>query len=314
MKKFIPAIAGGSLSAFLFIYDQFGLSLIERFLLFAVFTFPPLVLLLLQFGDQSKLRRRLLALLTLLQLPAGLLTLASLLSSSVWGLHDSALPGGLSFGWLLFTLLLGLYGVLILKEKGKQPEELAIAAGLLFFVVGGIWFVLYQNQVVFFRVNPGVSALSAVHFHFSSAIIPIFIGMMGRVLPKKGWYNWVVGIDIAGPILIAFGIVFSKVVEMTGVTLFACNIFIYTAYLLIHLRRYGRSLAAWLLTISCAAFYCIVALSLLYPAVRRLYSLTIMDFIPVYGALHAFGFVLFGLVGWVMMMSRMASQGRTIHD
>ena len=218
----------------------------------------------------------------------------------MWGLESTTIPGILSLGWLLFTLLLGIYGLTtIMISKGKAAE-IAIGAGLVYFFIGGIWFTLYQYQLDLFQANPATHALSSLHFHFSSAIVPIFIGELGRIMTKKSWYPWIVTIDIIGPILIAIGMIFSKPIEYIGVTLFACNIVVYTAYLLAYLRKLSLdNKATILLGLSCLAFYTVVVLSILYPLLRNMFSLTILDFIPIYGSLHAFGFVLCGLIGWV---------------
>jgi hypothetical protein len=238
-----------------------------------------------------------------LQYPAALLTLFSVMSNKMWGFEGTAIPGMLSLGWLLFTLLLGIYSLTtIVMAKGKAAE-IAIGAGLVYFFIGGMWFTLYQYQVNLFNANVATHALSSVHFHFSSAIVPIFIGALGRIMTKKSWYPWVVAIDIIGPLLIASGMIFSKPIEYVGVALFACNIVFYTAYLLAYLRKNALNMqASFFLGLSCLAFYTVVVISIFYPLLKNMYSLTILDFIPIYGALHAFGFVLCGLIGWVYML------------
>lgn len=103
--------------------------------------------------------------------------------------------------------------------------------------------------------------------------------------------------------MIAIGMIFSKPIEYVGVTLFACNIVVYTAYLLAYLRKNTLDIkAAFFLGLSCLAFYTVVVISIFYPLLKNMYSLTILDFIPIYGSLHAFGFVLCGLIGWVFMV------------
>lgn len=300
----IPTIPGGIIAILIFSLDYFQFELVEKFILFAAFVVVPLVILLLGYDEQNKQQRKIYAAIKLLQLPAAILALASVMASKTWGLGSTAIPGTLSLGWLLLTLLLCIYGLtLIVNHKGRAAE-IAIGAGLIYFFIGGIWFVLYQYQVDFFQAKPATHALSSVHFHFSSAIVPMFIGVLGRIMTKKSWYPWVVAIDIIGPILIAVGIIFSKPIEYIGVTLFACNIAIYTTYLLTYLRKNDslRNKSSLFLVLSCMAFYIIVVLSMFYPLLKNTFSLTIHDFIPIYGSLHSFGFVLFGLIGWVYMI------------
>lgn len=103
--------------------------------------------------------------------------------------------------------------------------------------------------------------------------------------------------------MIAIGMIFSKPIEYIGVGLFACNIVVYTAYLLTYLRKNALDIKATIfLGLSCLAFYTVVVISIFYPLLKNMYSLTILDFIPIYGSLHAFGFVLCGLIGWVFMV------------
>lgn len=304
MKSLLaPAFPGGIITFLIFYFDYFQFELVEQFLLFAAFVIVPLVILLLNYDDKNKHQQMVYTAMKWLQYPAALLTLTSIMSSKMWGFASTAIPGVLSLGWLLFTLLLGIYGLSTIMISRGKATEIAIGAGLVYFFIGGIWFTLYQYQLNLFQANPATHALSSLHFHFSSAIVPIFIGALGRIMTKKSWYPWVVAIDIIGPILIAIGMIFSKPVEYIGVTLFACNIVVYTAYLFAYLRKNSLDKkATFFLGLSCLAFYTVVVISIFYPLLRNMYTLTILDFIPIYGSLHAFGFVLCGVIGWVYMV------------
>ncbi|MFF2533521.1 YndJ family transporter [Brevibacillus sp. NPDC058079] len=299
----VRTIPGGIITILIFYLDYFPFNLVEKFLMFAAFVIVPLVILLLRYDEKNKHQRGIYGAINLLQFPAALLALASVMGSKTWGLGSTPIPGTLSLGWLLFTFLLGIYGLTIIVNRKGRTEEIAIGAGLVYFFIGGIWFTLYQFQFDLFQAKPATHALSSVHFHFSSAIVPIFIGLLGRVMTKKSWYPWVVAVDIIGPILIAIGIIFSKPIEYIGVTLFACNIAIYTTYLLAYLKR-GSFLnkSNFFLVLSYIAFYTIVVVSISYPLLKNMFSLTIHDFIPIYGSLHAFGFVLCGLIGWAYII------------
>ncbi|WP_322907117.1 YndJ family transporter [Paenibacillus sp. SGZ-1009] len=302
LSLFAPVIPGAVLIMLIFSLNYFQFALVEKFLLFAAFVIVPLVILLLNYDAKHAWQQTIYTAIQWFQFPAALLALLSVMSAKLWGLQGTVIPGTLSLGWLLLTLLLGLYGLATITVHKGKTAEIAIGAGLVYFFIGGIWFTLYQYQFHLFQAHPATHALSAVHFHFSSAIVPIFIGMLGRMMTKKSWYPWVVAIDIIGPILIAIGMIWSKPLEYIGVTLFACNIFVYTTYLLTYLKRNMLYKAANLcLIVSCLAFYTVVVVSMLYPLLKRMFNLTIFDFIPIYGALHAFGFVLCGLIGWVWM-------------
>lgn len=300
--RFFPTIIGAIICVFIFTIDYFQFSLIEKFLVFAIFVILPLIILLIENKDQTALQKKIYSFIKVIHFPAAILSLASLMSNKTWEVGTSVISGSLSLAWLLFTFLLALYGVLLIIVKKEKIEEIAIGAGLIYFFIGGIWFTLYQFQLTFLQVDPTVSALSSVHFHFSSAIVPIFIGMLGRILVIKSWYHWLVIVDIIGPILIAIGIVVSKPLEMIGVSIFAFNIFIYCTYLLLKMRKnMERNYGNLFLTLSSIAFYSIIVISICYPIAKLFFSITIMDMIPIYGTLHAFGFVLFGLLGWILV-------------
>ncbi|WP_078552238.1 YndJ family transporter [Bacillus alkalicellulosilyticus] len=301
-NQLFPTIIGGIICFVIFTFDYFQFSLIEKFLVFAFFVILPLIIILIDSNEQTKLQRKIYFFIKVLHFPTAILSLVSLMSNKTWETGNSTISGSLSLAWLLFTFLLALYGVLLILKKKEKIEEIAIGAGLIYFFIGGIWFTLYQYELTFLLVEPTVSSLSAVHFHFSSAIVPIFIGMLGRIMVKKSWYSWLVIIDILGPILIAIGIVVSKPLEIIGVSIFAGNIVIYSAYLLMKIRKSKKkSYGNLMLTISSLAFYSIIVVSISYPILKRYFSITIMDMIPIYGSLHAFGFVLFGLVGWILV-------------
>lgn len=131
-----PVFPGGIIAILIFYLDYFQFELVEKFLLFAAFVIVPLVILLLNHDAKNTYQRMIYAAMKWLQFPAALLTLASVMSSRMWGLESTAIPGILTLGWLLFTLLLGIYGLTtIVISKGKAAE-VAIGAGLVYFLSG----------------------------------------------------------------------------------------------------------------------------------------------------------------------------------
>ncbi|RXT07076.1 YndJ family transporter [Ammoniphilus sp. CFH 90114] len=300
---YLPVVIGGIITMAAFTMEYFQFELIEQFLVFAFWVMVPLVLSLFDDKNQTKAQLQVHFWLNRLYFPAAFLAFASMMASTTWQEEHTMIPGALSMGWLFFTLLIAVYGLLILREKGfSSIEEVAIAAGLIYFFFGGIWYSLYQFEVHLFHLAPKMSALSAVHFHYSSSMVPIFIGMLGRVMEKKKWYQWLVVIDIVGPILIAFGILFSRTVEVIGVTIFAVNITIYSTYVLMKVRNnVDQRNARIFLSISSLAVYAIMLVGLAYGINKKLglFPISVADMVLVYGTLHAGGFVLCGLLGWL---------------
>jgi hypothetical protein len=137
MKSLIaPVIPGGIITMLIFYLDYFQFALVEKFLLFAAFVIAPLVISLLSHDERNKQQRMLFTAIKRFQFPAALLALASVASNKTWGLGDTCIPGVLSLGWLLFTLLLCIYGVTIIVIHKGKIAEIAIGAGLVYFLSG----------------------------------------------------------------------------------------------------------------------------------------------------------------------------------
>lgn len=130
----LPTIFGGIITIVIFFLDFLAFDLIDKFLLFAAFVIVPLVILLLNGDERNKHQRIIYKAIKLLHFPTALLTLASIMSSKTWELGDTAIPGTLSLGWLLFTLLLCIYGITIIVNHKGRVGEIAIGAGLVYFL------------------------------------------------------------------------------------------------------------------------------------------------------------------------------------
>lgn len=134
MKSWIvPVIPGGIITILIFYLDYFQFELVEKFLLFAAFVIVPLVILLLNHDEKNTHQRMIYAAIKLLQFPAALLALASVMSSKMWGLGSTAIPGTLSLGWLLLTFLICIYGLTTIINHEGRTAEIAIGAGLVYF-------------------------------------------------------------------------------------------------------------------------------------------------------------------------------------
>ncbi|WP_429844389.1 hypothetical protein [Brevibacillus sp. FIR094] len=118
----VQTIPGGIISILIFYLDYFPFNLVEKFLMFAAFVIVPLVILLLRYDEKNKQQRVIYTAIKLLHFPAALLALASVMGNKTWGMGSSAIPGTLSLGWLLFTFLLGIYGLTIIVNRKGRTE------------------------------------------------------------------------------------------------------------------------------------------------------------------------------------------------
>ena len=81
--------------------------------------------------------------------------------------------------------MIALYGALRLWERGgRSLEEASIDSGLLYLPFGG-WLLAYTLNLQVMDFSPLIVLLTAVHFHYSAFLIPIFNGMLGRKLKRR---------------------------------------------------------------------------------------------------------------------------------
>ena len=90
--------------------------------------------------------------------------------------------------YLLFTFVVALYGFSRFIRRGfAHIEEFAIDAGMMYLFIGGIWFFAYIAEIDT-GFSPLITWLTGIHFHYSSFLLPVFIGFLGR-LYKSATYK-----------------------------------------------------------------------------------------------------------------------------
>ncbi|MEH7802509.1 YndJ family transporter, partial [Bacillus pumilus] len=89
-------------------------------------------------------------------------------------------------GWLLYTILLALFGFCRLLKRGIFPlHELMIDGAWMYLALGGLWFWLYTADIQVMTFSPIIVLLTAIHFHYSAFFIPLFYGFLGRQRTKE---------------------------------------------------------------------------------------------------------------------------------
>jgi hypothetical protein len=272
--------------------------MIHKVVLFAIFVIVPLGLSIVGPNDQS--RSRLYKLLVYVQPVAALLTLKSFL------LEKGVLSAAFASAWLVFNMLVALFGLVRLKSRRVHPlEELSIDAGLLYLSVAGLWLVIYRLGVQPFGYGEMIILLTVVHFHFAGFATPIIAGMSGRVLanrnyPQRVFTVVVLAIVTAMP-LVAAGITFSAWIGFAGALLLTVGV-VLLAVLTVGWVRPAITSALWrtLLLIgaisSCAAM--VLACLYAYSLATKTLIITIPGMALTHGLLNAFGFVTCSLVAW----------------
>lgn len=199
--------------------------------------------------------------------------------------------------YLMFTVVIALYGLSRFFNRGfSNIEEFSIDAGLIYVALGGAWFFAYITGLDT-GFSPLITWLTGIHFHYSAFLLPIFMGLVGRVY--KPVLYWVVcSIILASPMIVAIGITFSRWIELLSVILYIVGLggLIAMSWRAPFINTWQK----WLVRISFGALGVTIIFSLLY-ALGNGFGLTSVniDFmLRFHGVLNCVVFALCGIVGW----------------
>jgi len=217
-------------------------------------------------------------------------TLLQIIPASKWDIPLATI-------YLLFTLVIALYGLSRFFNRGfSNIEEFSIDVGLIYIALGGAWFFAYIAGIDT-GFSPLITWLTGIHFHYSAFLLPIFMGLAGR-LYKPVLYWVVCSIILASPMIVAIGITFSRWIELLSVILYIVGLggLIFIAWK----TPFTNMLQKWLVRISFGALGGTIIFSLLY-ALGNGFGLTSVniDFmLRFHGVLNCIVFALCGIVGW----------------
>lgn len=210
---------------------------------------------------------------------------------------DSKWDGLLAALYLMFTIGIAIYGLWRFFNRGfTHFEEFAIDIGLVYISLGGAWFFAYVTGIET-GFSPLITWLTAIHFHYSAFLLPIFIGLLGR-LYKSGIYRIVCSILLVSPLIVAIGITFSRWIELLSVGLYIIGL---GGFIIIACKTsFANKMQKWLVRISFGALGVTIIFSLLY-ALGNGFGLTPVDIdfmLQFHGVLNCMVFALLGIVGW----------------
>lgn len=126
--------------------------------------------------------------------------------------------------YLLSTLIVAFHGINRFLRRGfVNTAEMMIDIGLIYIVMGGLWFLTFHLQLNT-GFSPIITWLTAIHFHYSAFLLCITVGLIGR-LHMTRYFKFCCAVIAAGPMLVAVGITFSRIVEIISVSLYVLAIF-----------------------------------------------------------------------------------------
>ncbi|TDY53110.1 YndJ family protein [Bacillus subtilis] len=208
--------------------------------------------------------------------------------------------GGFALIWWMYTVFIALYAILRLWEtKIHRIEETSVLFGLIYLAGGGFWFFAYAAHLQIMQFGPLIILLTAVHFHYSAFLIPIFNGLLGRTIRKhRMLYSWITWVILLSPLLIALGITYSKTLDVIAVSIYMAAIYLHA--FLVFMAAFRTKTGTFLILLSSAVLMITIAFSMIYSfgVFRQEVTLTINQMIWIHGFVNAFGVILPALIGW----------------
>nr|WP_257215525.1 YndJ family protein [Bacillus pumilus] len=264
----------------------------EFFVLIAILFFLPA---LLQFFNQEGEKRQQGALIGFLMKA---FPLAVLCATGAFIFHSAWLAAG----WLLYTMVLALFGFTRLLKRGIFPlHELMIDGAFIYIALGGLWFWMYTADIQVMTFSPLIILLTAIHFHYSAFFIPLFYGLLGRQRKKETILYKLAGwVILLSPVMIAVGISFSRLFDTFSVILYVIALYVYG--ILCMKTEFRSILAKVMVVFSSCMLMGTVVLSLLYSAGMLLHVtyISIDQMIWFHGSINACCVILPGLIGWLI--------------
>lgn len=222
---------------------------------------------------------------------------------------DGGIAITLALVYVCYTAFVALQGVKRFLQRGfTNIAEIAIDVGLIYLFVGGLWFFAFIANIDT-GFTPIITWLTGIHFHYSAFLLATSIGLLGRLHQSK-WFTASVLILLAGPMLVAIGITFSKIVEIVSVVLYIFAI--YSLFILSIKTKLPR-MQGLLLRISYGAICVTILWSLLY-AFGNLIGTSIVgipDMLKFHGFFNCALFGGFGVLAWAIAVPRSTQQPYT---
>ena len=218
----------------------------------------------------------------------------------------------LALPWFVLTLSVAAFGMWRFLPRGfRPPEELLLDAGTLYLPVGGFWLVASRAGAEPLGFEGIIVTLTAVHFHYAGFVLPVLLGLTGRVLVRRSTTTRAFAPAAYGvvlsPGLIGLGIAFSPFIELVGVAVLAVSV---VTVALLGLWRVVPELdrpAGALVGFSYVSVVAVVLLGFSYAytsygfthtaeAERNLLDIPTM--VSTHGVLASLGFGVAGAMGW----------------
>jgi hypothetical protein len=200
--------------------------------------------------------------------------------------------------WMGFTALLAICGLVhFVKNVRSVGSELLVVAALEFIPIGAFWALISRWGFPPTPFTDKIILLTGVHFHYAAFALPIIASFTIKAKPSWNERLLVIGL-IAGIPLLAMGITFSPLLEVTAAIVVAGSCWSLALLMFVRCDAGTNPIGATLQKISAISISCGMVLAVLYATGEYCGNswIDIPTMIPLHGVANSIGFALFGLL------------------
>lgn len=198
--------------------------------------------------------------------------------------------------YVLATFVIAKKGIERFLHRGfENKAEIVIDIGLIYIAIGGLWFLAYKAGIDT-GFPPIINWLTAIHFHYSAFLLCISLGLIGRLTHGR-LYNFIAIIFVTGPMLVALGITFSRVIEIVSVIFYIIAIYA-LFFMLFRIRMPFLQALSIRLTIASLCFTILWSLLYAYGNLTGNSIVTIPNMLHFHGLYNCVIFGIFTIIGW----------------
>jgi YndJ-like protein len=224
---------------------------------------------------------------------------------SFW-LPQGTLAAALVLPWLLLCLLIGLCGATDLFNRRSALAARIASIARLDLVLAGGWLLVsrYAGHPMGFR-EP-IVLLTAIHFHYSGFATGLLAAAGLQLAERKSmarreWRTITIATALL-PFVLAAGFVFSRLLRVAAACAFSLTVAALAALIFLEARWFRNWNARIFVRLSSASVGVGMTLAVLYAISDYLHRdwLIVPQMARTHGVLNAFGFVMIGLLGWLI--------------
>jgi YndJ-like protein len=216
--------------------------------------------------------------------------------------------------WAILCLWISLVGLLTLFGTDRSPTAIAVNIGRMDLAVAAAWLLASRSGMRPLGFQEPIILLTAIHFHFTGFATAILAGTLSAFTQRRNQCSQLLRlitvVVVFVPFLIAAGFVFSPTLKVAAVFALSISIASLAAFQFRCAAVLRNRSARGFLRTSSAAVVIGMVLAGMYALgdYRQRDWLLIPLMASTHGLLNGLGFVMFGLLGWLVESSQVGGK------